>query len=96
MDVRQALPRRGATQQARRALSTFGAQYFPSRYCRNMTIGRGWFGALYAAFFILWGAYQIVEHPYRLSRALGAFLLLVGLVSGAMWLRNWRNARRSP
>jgi hypothetical protein len=59
-----------------------------------MVIGRGWFGALYAVFFTLWGVYRIVDQPHGINLVLGVLLLVVGLASGLMWLRNWQKAQK--
>jgi hypothetical protein len=59
-------------------------------------IGRGWFGALYAVFFTLWGTYRILDQPRGFNLLLGVLILLVGLVCGVMWLRNWQKARKAP
>lgn len=60
-----------------------------------MMIGRGWFGVIYAVFFTLWGMYRIVDKPHGLNLVLGVLLLLVGVASGLVWLRNWQNARKA-
>lgn len=62
-------------------------------YPANVMIGRGWFGVFYAAFFMAWGVYKIIERPHG-SLVLGILLLLVGISSGVMWLRNWLLARQ--
>ena len=58
-------------------------------------IGRGWFGTLYAVFFTLWGVLRIVDEPHGLNFVLGVLILLVGLASGLLLLRNWQKARNS-
>jgi hypothetical protein len=58
-------------------------------------IGRGWFGALYAVLFILWGLSRIIEEPHGFNLILGVLVLVVGLASGLMWLRHWEKARKT-
>ena len=61
-----------------------------------MSIGRGWYGAIYSVFFVAWGIVNIVTHSSNFGLVLGVLTLVVGVAAGIAWWYDWRQARSSP